>query len=313
MRFLLILLILIMNLFQANKGSSSCSSIQNSDGIGTSSVSSLPDKLRSIKSLSSSGKSKSHSSDRDETETQASGSSLSVPRVVRSASAEDISSVSALATKFKRKPFLKRQRCEEATEESEPPTSSASTAASREAPASPPPASVTNPSTSSGKLVKQHSHPLLSFSASGSLKEEPHDLAEREREALTVVTVPTVSVASNPGRQPSLDPLCGLESVSVLYSSPRLSPPPMFRPVLPTVRIIPDPEASPGPDAGDHTSDPGLLPPAPTQQMSPVTSGAQLYPGHHHMPHHQPSLLHPEVRADVRMVNIYSFCPGISV
>ena len=157
MRFLLIWLILIMNLFQANKGSSSCSSIQNSDGLGTSSVSSLPDKLRSIKSLSSSGKSKSHSSDRDETETQASGSSLSVPRVVRSASAEDISSVSALATKFKRKPFLKRQRCEEAAEESEPPTSSASTAASREAPASPPPASVTNPSTSSGKLVKQHS------------------------------------------------------------------------------------------------------------------------------------------------------------
>ena len=286
---------IMMDLFQANKGSSSCSSIQNSDGLGTSSVSSLPDKLRSIKSLSSSGKSKSHSSDRDETETQASGSSLSVPRVVRSASAEDISSVSALATKFKRKPFLKRQQCEEAAEESEPPTSLASTAASREAPpASPPPASVTNPSTSSTKVVKQHSHPLLSFSASGSLKEEPHDLAEREREALTVVTV-----ASNPGRQPSLDPLCGLESVSVLYSSPRLSPPPMFRPVLPTVRIIPDTEASPGPEASDLSSDPGLLPP--TQQMSPVTSGAQLYPGHHHMAHHQPSLLNPEVRADVQI------------
>ena len=255
----------------------------------------MPDKLRSIKSLSSSGKSKSHSSDRDETEAPASGTNLSVPRVVRSASAEDISSVGALATKFKRKPFLKRQQCQEAAEESEPPASSASTVTSRETPTTPPPASVTVSAASSGKLVKQHSHPLLSFSTSGSLKEEPHDLAEREREALTV---PIASVASTPGRQPSLDPLCGLESVSVLYSSPRLSPPPMFRPVLPTVRIIPDPEASPGPEA-EAGQDPGLLPPAPAQQLSPVTSGAQLFPGHHHMQHHQHSLLHPEVSSDL--------------
>ena len=79
-----------------------------------------------MQSLSSSGQSQSHSSDREEQSeagVAAAGSAgtsagLSVPRaVVRSASAEEATTHSALTTKFKRERFLKRQKL--AVEETE--------------------------------------------------------------------------------------------------------------------------------------------------------------------------------------------------
>lgn len=241
---------------QANKGSSSYGSksqgsdVPNSGGseAGGGSVASHGDlKLRALASLSSSSQSVSQESKEE--------AGLSVPRtpgMVRSVSAEDVSSAKAetLSTKFKRKPFLKRQQCQEAAEESEHQTAAAapvSPAGSSEPPAPP-------PATPPAKLA----------AGSSPLKEEAGGEAEQE---------------AGPHRQPSLDPLCGLESVPLLYSSsgPRLSPPTLFRPLvssLPTVRIIPDPleAASPAVEEGVAGGG-GVAGPA------PLTSG-QLYPGH---------------------------------
>ena len=245
----------VLILLQANKGSSSYGSksqgsdVPNSGGseAGGGSVASHGDlKLRALASLSSSSQSVSQESKEE--------AGLSVPRtpgMVRSVSAEDVSSAKAetLSTKFKRKPFLKRQQCQEAAEESEHQTAAApvSPAGTSEPPAPP-------PATPPAKLA----------AGSSPLKEEAGGEAEQE---------------AGPHRQPSLDPLCGLESVPLLYSSsgPRLSPPTLFRPLvssLPTVRIIPDPleAASPAVEEGVAAGEAVLGP-------APLTSG-QLYPGH---------------------------------
>lgn len=130
--------------------------------------------------------------------------------------------------------------------------------------------------------------PAKLAAGSSPLKEEAGGEAEQE---------------AGPHRQPSLDPLCGLESVPLLYSSsgPRLSPPTLFRPLvssLPTVRIIPDPleAASPAVEEGVAAGEAVLGP-------APLTSG-QLYPGHQspllqaevtpydHGPYHEKKPLH---------------------
>ena len=249
----------VLILLQANKGSSSYGSksqgsdVPNSGGseAGGGSVASHGDlKLRALASLSSSSQSVSQESKEE--------AGLSVPRtpgMVRSVSAEDVSSAKAetLSTKFKRKPFLKRQQCQEAAEESEHQTAAApvSPAGTSEPPA---PHPALPPATPPAKLA----------AGSSPLKEEAGGEAEQE---------------AGPHRQPSLDPLCGLESVPLLYSSsgPRLSPPTLFRPLvssLPTVRIIPDPleAASPAVEEGVAAGEAVLGP-------APLTSG-QLYPGH---------------------------------
>ena len=258
----------VLILLQANKGSSSYGSksqgsdVPNSGGseAGGGSVASHGDlKLRALASLSSSSQSVSQESKEE--------AGLSVPRtpgMVRSVSAEDVSSAKAetLSTKFKRKPFLKRQQCQEAAEESEHQTAAApvSPAGTSEPPAPP-------PATPPAKLA----------AGSSPLKEEAGGEAEQE---------------AGPHRQPSLDPLCGLESVPLLYSSsgPRLSPPTLFRPLvssLPTVRIIPDPleAASPAVEEGVAAGEAVLGP-------APLTSG-QLYPGH------QSPLLQAEVLTSI--------------
>ena len=279
--------------YQANKGSSSYGS-KSSDNVQNSNEPVREVKVRSIQSLSSSSQSHSHSSDREEAAEAGSGSGsaagsaggLSVPRsMVRSASAEDITT-----PKFKRKSFLKRQPCrQESMEETEAnpspnhPTASAPPPPTEAAPTSPP-TTASVPTSGSHKLVKQLSHPLLPAqpqSGDRQMKEEPLQETE-DREP------PSVSGGSaTPARQPSLDPLCGLDP-HLLYSSsgPRLSPTNLLRPVLPTVRIIPDPEShSPGPaDGPDHLHPHHHLlhhPPVSSHahHLSPTTSGAQLYPG----------------------------------
>ena len=121
---------------------------------------------------------------------------------------------------------MKRQQCEEATEELEPNPL--------------PEVSLSPPPELAGKMVKQLSYPAL---ASLQPKEEPPLES---------------SAAAVPARQPSLDPLCGLESLPLLYSSsgPRLSPPSLLRPALPIVRIIPDsqPEFQEPPPGHSHSS-----------------------------------------------------------
>jgi len=187
----------------------------------------------------SSGQSNSHSSEREETATD----SLSVPRpVMRSSSAEEGSSQSLLTTKFKRERFLKRQQCQEAAEETEG------------TPVTDPPL----PLAPAQKMVKQHSLAALTpqhNSTPSQPKEEPVDPEEDHQ--------------ATPGRQHSLDPLCGLESVPLLYSSsgPRLTPPNLFRPVLPTVRITKDTET-------DHLQEMSA------SQASPVSSVSQHFPLH---------------------------------
>jgi len=118
--------------------------------------------------------------------------------MVRAASASATESPihGALATKFKRGRFLQRQQCQEGENQEEV----TATMTKSEPPPSPPP-----PATSA--LVKQHSSPVLPYSPRTSPppappKEEPAD------------PLPP----SAPDRQPSLDPLCGLESVPLLYS-----------------------------------------------------------------------------------------------
>ena len=103
---------------------------------------------------------------------------------------------------------MKRQQCEEATEEIEP-------AALREVSLSPQP-------ELQQKISKQLSHSSLSSLPSLPPKDEP--------------CLSLDSSVSVPARQPSLDPLCGLESLPLLYSSS----PSLLRPALPIVRIIPD-------------------------------------------------------------------------
>ena len=129
---------------------------------------------------------------------------------------------------------MKRQQCEEATEELEPTPL--------------PEVSLSPPPELAGKMVKQLSYPAL---ASLQPKEEPSLSLES-------------SAAAMPARQPSLDPLCGLESLPLLYSSsgPRLTPPSLLRPALPIVRIIPDsqPEFQEPPPGHSHTSSTSFAP-----------------------------------------------------
>jgi len=248
-------------MFQARKAGSSSGS--KSSEMHTSSDG-RPEKDTKLQSQSSSSQSISHSSDREDA-AASSENTLQVPSIaqsrtmVRAASASEISQHhSALTTKFKRGRFLKRQQCQEATEETEgtPITRS-------EPPPSPP---------STQQLVKQHSQPLLpsqqSYSpprSSPPPKEEPRDPMDQP------------SHAPPPARQPSLDPLCGLESVPLLYSSsgPRLPQSNLFRPTLPSVRIIPEPEPQPQHELVPHHS------PVPGPQLTPNNSHSPglLYPG----------------------------------
>jgi len=243
----------------SSSGSKSSEMHNSSDG--------RPEKESKLQSQSSSSQSISHSSDREDVK-ENSENTLQVPSIaqsrtmVRAASASEISQHhSALTTKFKRGRFLKRQQCQEATEDTEgtPVTRS-------EPPPSPP---------STQQLVKQHSQPLLpsqqSYTppcSSPPPKEEPRDPLEHQPHAPA------------PARQPSLDPLCGLESVPLLYSSsgPRMPPSSLFRPTLPSVRIIPEPENQPHHELVPHHS------PAPPPQLSPNHS-------------HSPGLLYPGVAA----------------
>ena len=117
---------------------------------------------------------------------------------------------------------MKRQQCQEATDET-------------------PEVSLSPPSDLPKKIVKQYSYPILSSiqTSSTSQPKDEHNLD-----------------TSMPTRQPSLDPLCGLESLPLLYSSsgPRLTPPNLLRPELPIVRIIPDNEAEFQEATGSQTS-----------------------------------------------------------
>ena len=122
---------------------------------------------------------------------------------------------------------MKRQQCQEATDEPTPPTE-VSLSPSPDLPQ---------------KIVKQHSYPILT-SIQTSSTSQPKD----EQSLDTSVAMPA--------RQPSLDPLCGLESLPLLYSSsgPRLTPPNLLRPALPIVRIIPDTEPEFQEPAGSQNS-----------------------------------------------------------
>lgn len=252
-------------MFQARKGGSSSGS--KSSEMQGSSDGRAEGRSNKQESQSSSSLSVSHSSEKEEGVMGGSCDTLQVPSMaqsrtmVRAASASATESPihGALATKFKRGRFLQRQQCQEGENQEEVPA----TVTKSEPPPSPPP-----PTTAA--LVKQHSSPVLPYSPRTSPppappKEEPVD---------------PLPPPSGPDRQPSLDPLCGLESVPLLYSSsgPRPHPTPptsLFRPSLPAVRIT----------------------------TEPASSGHELVPllqsphGHHLSPCHSPGLLYPGVPA----------------
>ena len=139
---------------------------------------------------------------------------------------------SALTTKFKRGRFLKRQQCQESAEDAE-------TGITKSEPPPSPPSITVNTAPS---LVKQISQPLLPSQSYSS--PSPHQSPPPEEPPCS----PGGGVSPHPttSRQPSLDPLCGLESVPLLYSSsgpgPRLPPSHLLRPTLPSVRVIPETE-----------------------------------------------------------------------
>ena len=183
--------------------------------------------------------------------------------IVRSASAEDPAQQGALTTKFKRERFLKRQQCQEAAEESE-----VSSPASTSLPIATP---VTTAPPPTPAVVL--SEPLVSPAEKKVEQGEDAELEPKEEPAETGGGGGRRQLSLEPGqpatpRQPSLDPLCGLESVPLLYSSSGPRPPTsnLFRPVLPTVRITPDQEG----------------------ELEPALAPSPLYPAH------SPGLLHPD-------------------
>jgi len=96
--------------------------------------------------------------------------------------------------------FLQRQQCQEGEAQEE---AAATSVTKSEPPPSPPP-----PTTSA--LVKQHSSPVLPYSSPVRVSPPPCPPPKEE---------PPDPQPLGPGdRQPSLDPLCGLESVPLLYS-----------------------------------------------------------------------------------------------
>ena len=170
-------------------------------------------------SQSSSSLSVSHSSEKEESVMGGSCDTLQVPSMaqsrtmVRAASASATESPihGALATKFKRGRFLQRQQCQEGENQEEV----TATMTKSEPPPSPPP-----PATSA--LVKQHSSPVLPYSPRTS----PPPAPPKEVLSKTLSLIESKLFQepadplppSAPDRQPSLDPLCGLESVPLLYS-----------------------------------------------------------------------------------------------
>ena len=171
-------------------------------------------------SQSSSSLSVSHSSEKEEGVMGGSCDTLQVPSMaqsrtmVRAASASATESPihGALATKFKRGRFLQRQQCQEGENQEEV----TATVTKSEPPPSPPP-----PTTSA--LVKQHSSPVLPYSPRTSPPPAPPKEVCCRPIILTVQCKPSKEPVdplppSAPDRQPSLDPLCGLESVPLLYS-----------------------------------------------------------------------------------------------
>jgi len=199
-------------MFQARKGGSG----------GSGSKSSLCNSSESRESREREEK-KSHSSDKEDQGRDE--NTLQVPtlpqsrQIVRAVSVSNLSShPSDHSTRFKRSRFqLRRQQCQETADDLE-----------------------TGTDTAGGPtLVKQRSQPVLpsqqtfSYSNSSSPRHSP----------------PPASPPAPPDRQHSLDPLCGLESVPLLYSStgplpPRLPPSNLLRPTLPAVRVTsetPDP------------------------------------------------------------------------
>jgi len=255
-------------MFQARKGGSggsgsnknSCSSeFYNSNE-------SKPEKEKDEKKESSS--SQSHSSDREESQSNSLENTLQVPSMsqsrsmVRAASASDISAhEGALSTKFKRGRFLKRQQCQETADDVV------------DYPAQP--CNLSVPSSSGNRLVKQGSQPILpsertiSFSNSSS----PHPSPPPPDEPYT-----PPQINKTPDRQPSLDPLCGLESVPLLYSSTphmsnRHSLSTLMRPTLPSVRLIPE-----SPEPVHEVLVPGINSPSPTQLYPAVAAYEQVTP-----------------------------------
>jgi len=229
-------------MFQARKGGSSSGS--KSSEMQNSSIDGRAEKKgAALESESSSSLSISHSSDREELQSK-DDNTLQVPSIVqsrtmvRAASAGESAQHSALATKFKRGRFLQRQQCQEAEtnqEPPDPPTTEQQAVTRSEPPPSPPAAPQ--------QLVKQHSSPLLSAQ---TFPPSPRSSPPPKTEPPDPLVSPPLGGTTFPGpsptaRQPSLDPLCGLDSIPLLYSSsgPRLS---TFRPTLPSVRITPESE-----------------------------------------------------------------------
>jgi len=290
-------------MFQARRTGSDSGS-KSSDMQHSSSEGGRSDKEnKHIESSLSLSRSISHSSDREESEAHIKDT-LQVPGVhprtlVRTVSASEVQG--ALSTKFKRGRFLKRQQCQEATEDTE---SSSGGVTKSEPPPSPPSITVSSPAS----LVKQLSHPLLpsqSYSSppsssggsslfSGSAINSSRPPMPMDEPPLSppepAVSPPMVSVPppSTTTRQPSLDPLCGLESLPLLYSNsgpgPRLTPPAnLLRPSLPSVRVIPENEPV-------HEILPHQYPPS-------IPSPSLLYPQmppYEQPPHLSQSMLHQE-------------------
>lgn len=260
-------------MFQARKGGSDSAGSKSSDLHHSSSEGKSDKENKRHEYSFSSSQSISHSSDREETEVHVKDTlqvpvkdTLQVPgglphprTLVRTVSASEIQP-GALTTKFKRGRFLKRQQCQEATEESE-----ASSGVTKSEPPPSPPAITVN----SSALVKQRSQPLLPSQTYPPLAPHPSpppppppplpllaSVQEDSNRVAAAASPPPSSSASGSGpvspkpatcRQPSIDPLCGLESVPLLYSSsgpgPRLTPTNLLRPSpLPSVRVIPEPE-----------------------------------------------------------------------
>jgi hypothetical protein len=132
--------------------------------------------------------------------------------MVRAASASESSQHGALATKFKRGRFLQRQQCQEGDAAQE----EGGAGAKSEPPPSPPP-----PPAASG-LVKQRSSPVLPPHSSPARASPPPGPAPKEvantPPACTDPQEPPEMPGTPQDRQQSLDPLCGLESVPLLYS-----------------------------------------------------------------------------------------------